>query len=371
MLEDWQYKSLTATVIVSSIFGIFGSLFRRTQYPQTFANPMGRLIAALIFSDLLNSLVTIFGRWPTELHNMTFCRGQAIAMYLSNLSSAFLGLGLALNAFYIVIMNGNTTTLMKYQTFYIIVSFFVPCIIAFIPLMIKFEAFYGSTDLWCWVASPSHRIMYFYSILWFMLACNVATSSYTWLSLKKSRSGPNENRAETALMRLMMGYSLAFIVAWIPGSLARLNDLYKWSPKYGFVLCQALIQPARGLLDAIAFHHATKDIIKIQSTDYRSTTTEYMDKSSSTHLATPTPCTSNNNILSLNRVVGGFYNQSLQDMEAITHSAPGLLETIFQSQMRKSNQIHPPSDLSFIHYSQNQVPEDSTSPNHLSPTSLK
>ncbi|KAI8902668.1 hypothetical protein BC833DRAFT_572878, partial [Globomyces pollinis-pini] len=251
---------LQGIIIMSSLNGLFGAIWilsQRVSNPKSFSNPMGRIILSLAFSDVLNSLITITSK-PGKSAPLehTICQFQGAAMYLANLSSAFLGLALALNSFYIVILNGNTTSLLIYQAAWIGVSFVIPFFMASLPFLIYRNSFYGPTDLWCWISDPIMRIEYFYGIIWFMILLNILASIATWNALrqiKKSVSDGPRNR----LMRLILGYSFAIIIAWIPGSLNRINEAldYVFGMQEVFQFMQAIIQPARGMLDAIAFYY--------------------------------------------------------------------------------------------------------------------
>ncbi|KAJ3257455.1 hypothetical protein HK103_004530 [Boothiomyces macroporosus] len=252
------------SVRISSLLGILGAswtIYQSRNFSKFFSNPMGKMILALAFSDMLNAFVGIFGRWP-EL-NKNACVTQGVAMYLANLSSAALALGLALNALYIVNFKGNTSTLSSYQNYYIAFSFIGPTIGSIAPLFFK-PNFYGPSDLWCWIGpdnNPIDKIYFFYMILWSVILLNIISFGITWIELKKEISSKNNSTREL-LMRLILGFTISIVVSWIPGTANRINNVTELFNDFIFTVAQGLVQPLRGLFNAFAFHYTMKSFAK-------------------------------------------------------------------------------------------------------------
>ncbi|KAI8902667.1 hypothetical protein BC833DRAFT_572876 [Globomyces pollinis-pini] len=259
MSNEVFYLCLRIVIIVFSCMGLVGSswiLYKKQVNPSLFKNVMGRVILALAISDFLNSLLTLTADpGPKSGLSVYLCHLQGVAMYLSNISSALLGLAIAINAFYIVCLHGSTIQLIKFQKAYIFSAFILPSIIACIPILLKNYDFYGSTDLWCWVADPMDRLEFFYIPLWIILSLNAIASFITWRELRKLKYGENQHRVK--LMKILCNYSLVVILAWFPGSLNRINEIlsYHMGPKHIYQLAQGIFQPARGALNAILFYY--------------------------------------------------------------------------------------------------------------------
>ncbi|KAJ3276853.1 hypothetical protein HDV01_002908 [Terramyces sp. JEL0728] len=267
-LTHTQNIVVMACVRISSLLGIIGAgwiMYKSRGLTHFFANPMGKLILALAFSDMLNAVVGIFGRWPILYHDACVTQGSEIlivgvAMYLANLSSAALAFGLALNALYIVYFKGTTATLTSYQNIYIGFSFIAPAIGSIIPLF-AITNFYGPSDLWCWIgpdSGPLVKLYSFYFILWSVILLNIVSFIITWIELKKETTVTKNNATRELLMRLILAFTLSIVVSWIPGTANRINNVTHLFPEFYFVVAQALVQPQRGLFNAFAFYYTVK-----------------------------------------------------------------------------------------------------------------
>jgi hypothetical protein len=188
-------------------------------------------------------------------------------MYTANLSSAFLGFALAFNAWYIIVYQGSTSTLLKLQFPFLVLCFLVPTLLALIPVFVRDDQFYGSADLWCWIRTPLDRLYFFYIFLWIVVILNLITYLVTYFELRKFKSSnARKNAVQEMMFRLILAYSLAMIISWIPGTANRINDTTEFFAKFPLVLFQAVIAPGRGFLNAVAFWYTMRRQKRVKPT---------------------------------------------------------------------------------------------------------
>jgi hypothetical protein len=250
---------------------------------------MGQLMVALAVSDTFNAVVGLLGQTPTNYHPQSgLCQVQgmdqvivAVLMEIANLSSCFLDFCLALNAFYIVVIEGSTSYLRSYQRYTICASFTMPLLIAMIPIVLNDMNYYGHTDLWCWIASSKNRLLHFYIPLWIITLLNIASYGAVWWRLRQTEKSivrkSTRSNSEATLLRLILAYTLTVCIAWVPGTINRLNDYTLLTSRFPWTFIQALVAPARGLLNALAFMYVFWDPIQKSRRLARSKTPFSMD----------------------------------------------------------------------------------------------
>nr|KAJ3421658.1 hypothetical protein HK105_002787 [Polyrhizophydium stewartii] len=229
--------------------------------PKSFENPTGRIILTICGIDLLDCGVS-----------SVLCQAQATGIEFSNLSSSLLGLALALNALYIVVIRGSAQLIRKFELVIILVCLAIPAPLALVPLFVQPTPgvrMYGDADQWCWIvkAYGPFQIYFWFAWLWSIVIFNMLSFILVRYSLlandavlaTNESSQSRTNKTRNYIIARMLAYLTAFVIIWTPSSVNRVVQMSIGSPVFGLSVWQSIFSPLRGALNFLAYLYAWRN----------------------------------------------------------------------------------------------------------------
>jgi ABC-type multidrug transport system fused ATPase/permease subunit len=272
--------NLNIIVKVSSSLGFIGVCcmgFMLYRKPSSFRNPTGRLILAITFTDLMDSITKFIGRWgPGSGVNSPLCFAQAFSIQQFNIASVtrklffiLVGLLLGLNALYLIYLKGSGEKIQKWEPYMILFAFLFPLPFSLTPMFYRpnNQSMVGDVDTWCWISRNSQvfQLYFWFLLLFIFLFLNILILIFTVIGIKRLESeeavkdsSTNEKRKKrfgTFVIKRMMAYLIAFVVVWLPSSLNRITQLSAGTTVFVFAYSQSLISPMRGFINFLAYFY--------------------------------------------------------------------------------------------------------------------
>ncbi|KAL2912260.1 hypothetical protein HK105_208251 [Polyrhizophydium stewartii] len=236
--------------------------------PMSFDNPTGRIILAITVTDLLDCVVKFIGRWgPQAGRDSMLCQFQGAGIQMSNFSSVLLGLAMALNAIYIVVLRGSIENIRKFEWLIIAVCICIPIPFAAVPLFLQPTPglpMFGDADQWCWIikAYAPYQIYLWFGWLWGIFVFNMLAyfsirqvlTSTTKMFLGQQQA-PSAIRQRMFLIKRMLAFLVAFMFVWTPSSINRIVQLSLGTPVFALSVVQSVVSPTRGMVNFLAYFY--------------------------------------------------------------------------------------------------------------------
>jgi hypothetical protein len=192
------------------------------------------------------------------------------------LSSFFWSASMATHCLLAVKLQVPLPSLSKYIKYYHIVSWGIPLIFAFIPIILENvngnDTLYADSRLWCWIPDGELgnllRMVIFYGPLWAIFLYNIAVYIYIGVKVLESRRNINKlgtvaNRNQKPIQKFAMKtgvYMLAFFFNWGFGTINRIQNIFDPdNPSFALFLLHGITVPLGGCLNAIIFFYFARE----------------------------------------------------------------------------------------------------------------
>ncbi|KAL9579925.1 MAG: hypothetical protein Q9212_004810 [Teloschistes hypoglaucus] len=174
LLSTAELHTLERAERVASIFSLLGASFIILTFilSNDFRKPVNRLIFYASWGNALGNMATLISQSGVRAgQDSALCQFQAFLIQMFFIADAALNLCMAVNVYLNVFKKYNAQQLKALEWRYLVLSYGVPFIIAFVYCFIETQSrgkIYGPAQLWCWIASDWAflRIALFYAPAW-------------------------------------------------------------------------------------------------------------------------------------------------------------------------------------------------------------